>query len=100
MTETGESAQIPVRLRCRVAAVSVGLFTMALAPAALAYVGPGAGLGMLAALFAIIVAVLATVVGLLLWPLRMLARRRKAATGTARQSGSASVPQQPSKQDT
>ena len=47
------------------------------APAALAYVGPGAGLGMLGVVLAVLAAVLATVVGLVLWPLRALARRRK-----------------------
>lgn len=65
---------------CRVLAVAgVGLFTAALASPAMAYVGPGAGLGILGALLAILLAVLATVVGLVLWPLRLLARRRKSA---------------------
>ncbi len=47
------------------------------APAAFAYVGPGAGLGMLASLFAMVLAVLATVVGIILWPIRKLRQRRK-----------------------
>lgn len=51
------------------------------APAALSYVGPGAGLGMIAALFAMLLAVIATIVGLVLWPIRKLSRRNKAAAG-------------------
>ena len=60
----------------RIAVIALGL---AAVPGALAYVGPGAGLGLLAALAAVIGAVLLTIVGLFLWPLRALARRRKAA---------------------
>lgn len=51
------------------------------APAALSYVGPGAGLGMIASLFAMVLAVIATIVGLVLWPIRKLSRRKKAAAG-------------------
>jgi len=61
-----------------------GLCTMALALPAMAYVGPGAGLGVLGTLLAVIIATLATVVGLVLWPVRALARRLK-----ARREGSA-----------
>lgn len=60
----------------RIAVVVLGLTAT---PGALAYVGPGAGLGLLAALAAIIGAVVLTIVGLFLWPLRALARRRKEA---------------------
>jgi hypothetical protein len=64
-----------------IAAVSAGFVVMTFAPAAaLAYVGPGAGLGILGVLLATVVAVLASLVGLVLWPLRMLARRRKSAS--------------------
>jgi len=84
MTERLKKAQLLARLPGSVAIVlGVGLLVMALAPSALAYVGPGAGLGMLGALFAVMIAVLATVVGLVLWPLRMLIRRRKAKAETA-----------------
>jgi hypothetical protein len=45
-----------------------------------AYMGPGAGLGMLGSLIAVIAAVALAVMGLLLLPLRIiLKRRRKAA---------------------
>jgi hypothetical protein len=53
----------------------------AFAPQAFAYVGPGAGLGMLASLLAVLLAVVATIVGLVLWPIRKLSRRKKAAAG-------------------
>jgi hypothetical protein len=81
MTKRLEKAQTVVHLPGKVAAaLSAGLFVMALAPSAMAYVGPGAGVGMLGVLLAVIIAVLATVVGLVLWPLRMFMRRRKAKT--------------------
>jgi hypothetical protein len=49
----------------------------AYAPAALSYVGPGAGLGMIASLAAVVLAVLATIVGLVIWPIRRLMQRKK-----------------------
>lgn len=55
-------------------------------PEAHAYVGPGAGLGMLASLLAVLLAVVATIVGLVLWPIRKLSRRKKAAAGDAGQA--------------
>ncbi|MGH8249920.1 MAG: hypothetical protein ACREVI_04360 [Steroidobacteraceae bacterium] len=68
----------------RVATACAGMMSSIFASAALAYVGPGAGLGMVVAFFAMILAVLATLFGLVLWPIRYLARRRKAAAaGTA-----------------
>jgi len=48
-----------------------------LSPAAVAYVGPGAGLGALGILLAILAAILMALVGLVLWPVRMIAHRRK-----------------------
>jgi len=47
------------------------------APVAAAYVGPGAGLGMIASLVAVVLAVLATIVGLVVWPIRRLTQRKK-----------------------
>lgn len=47
------------------------------APPALSYVGPGAGLGIIASLFAMLLAVVATIFGLILWPLRKLKQRKK-----------------------
>ena len=53
------------------------------APPAFSYVGPGAGLGMIASLFAMLLAVIATIVGLVLWPIRKLSQRKKTAAGEA-----------------
>jgi hypothetical protein len=94
MTKRPKKARPLARLPGSVAAaLGAGLSVIALAPAdALAYVGPGAGLGMLGALFAVLIAVLATVVGLVLWPLRMLLRRRKAKAETARELEPGSTP--------
>ena len=47
------------------------------APTAHAYVGPGAGLTMLGALWAVIVAIVFLLGGLVLWPLRALRRRTR-----------------------
>jgi hypothetical protein len=50
---------------------------------ALAYVGPGAGISMLGALGAVIVAILFALGGLIWWPIRMMRRRRKQAADPA-----------------
>ena len=44
-----------------------------------AYVGPGAGLTMLGALWAVIAAVALVLVGIIIWPVRLYLRRCKAA---------------------
>lgn len=46
--------------------------------AGFAYVGPGAGLTMLGALWAVFAAIGLTLAGLLFWPLRAIVRRRRA----------------------
>lgn len=43
-----------------------------------AYVGPGAGLGMIASLLAVVGAMLLSIVGLILWPWRVLRKRWQA----------------------
>lgn len=54
---------------------------LAAGPAA-AYMGPGAGLGMIGSLVAVIGAVLIAVLGIVILPVRMiLKKRRKAANG-------------------
>lgn len=63
----------------RPAIAVMGGLLVAYAPAALPYVGPGAGLGMIASLAAIVLAVLATIVGLVIWPIRRLMQRKKAS---------------------
>jgi hypothetical protein len=44
---------------------------------ALAYMGPGAGLGMLGSLVAVIGAVILAILGILILPLRMLLKKRR-----------------------
>jgi hypothetical protein len=74
-----------------VAALPAAVLAISFAPAASAYVGPGAGLGVLGAILAILAALGATLLGLVLWPLRALKRRRKAQLGEqgATQAGAA-----------
>lgn len=63
----------------KTAAFAAILAGLVLLPAsAQAYVGPGAGLGMIGSLIAVVAAVLVAVFGLLLFPLRLLLKRRKA----------------------
>ena len=53
-------------------------FTAALLPTgAMAYVGPGAGLGALGALAAVVGAILVALFGLIVFPITMLRRRRR-----------------------
>lgn len=47
---------------------------------ALAYIGPGAGLSLLGALWGVVAAVAAALLFLLIWPLRRLMRRQRAVT--------------------
>lgn len=51
---------------------------------AFAYVGPGAGLGLIAAFWALVTAVVASLGFLLLWPFRNRIRRRKKAADATR----------------
>ena len=46
---------------------------------ALAYIGPGAGITMLGALWGVLVAILLALAAVLFWPIRSLLRRRKKA---------------------
>ncbi len=49
--------------------------------AALAYIGPGAGLGAIGTLVALIGAVLLAIVGFVWYPIKRMMRKRKAAEG-------------------
>lgn len=59
------------------------------APAA-AYIGPGAGVTVLGALWGVIVAIVLTIGAVVLWPFRILLRRRRKG---AAKPGSASAPE-------
>ena len=54
------------------------LSTLGISAAAEAYVGPGAGLSLLGALWALLVAILAAVGFIFAWPVRKWLRKRKA----------------------
>lgn len=60
------------------AALCLSLLIATLPSAAFAYVGPGAGLSLLGALWALLAAVGTAVVFVVAWPLRKLLRRRRA----------------------
>ena len=62
-----------------VAALAVFCTLLAAATPALAYMGPGAGLGMLGSLFALIGAALVGLFGLVVLPVRMLLKRMRKA---------------------
>ncbi|MFC3284046.1 hypothetical protein [Litchfieldella rifensis] len=64
---------------------AMGILTLGLALPAQAYVGPGAGLSLLTALWGLIAAVGVAVVFLVMWPIRRMRRRKAAATQAASQ---------------
>ena len=61
---------------------AVFLAGISAATPALAYLGPGAGLGMLGSLFAVIGAVLLAILGLLILPVRMMLKKRREKQGS------------------
>jgi preprotein translocase subunit SecD len=64
-------------------ALAAGALAAGLPQAAAAYVGPGAGLTMLGALWAVIAAILFALAGLIIWPIRAMRRRRREAAASA-----------------
>ncbi len=55
--------------------------------AAHAYVGPGAGLTALGTVIALILALVLAIIGFVWYPMKRLARRRKASSDTERSEG-------------
>jgi lipopolysaccharide export LptBFGC system permease protein LptF len=53
-----------------------------------AYVGPGAGLSLLAALWGLVVAIGVAVIFFIMWPIRRMRRRKAAAQAAASQASS------------
>lgn len=71
-------------MRKTIAATTFALLALGVTESALAYVGPGAGLSLLGALWGLLLAVVAALGFIVLWPLRrMLKRRRTPGTVTA-----------------
>jgi len=67
-----------------VVAITLGLVLFA--TPVLAYIGPVAGITMLGALWGVIAAVVLALAAVLLWPLRMLLRRRRKGAAPAKAS--------------
>jgi membrane protein implicated in regulation of membrane protease activity len=65
------------------AMVAIALGLSLLATPAFAYIGPGAGITVLGALWGVVVAVVLALAAILVWPLRALFRRRRRATRPA-----------------
>ncbi len=65
--------------------IAVSLALAVIPGPALAYIGPGAGLGAIAVMIALIVGVLLLVVGLVWYPLKRLLKSRSEAAGTGDQ---------------
>ncbi len=57
-----------------------------------AYVGPGAGLSLLAALWGLVVAIGVAVIFFIMWPIRRMRRRKAAEQAAASQASSEPVP--------
>lgn len=74
-------------------AVLIPFATALLAPtAALAYVGPGAGLSLLGALWALIAAVGTALIFVVAWPIRKMLRRRRAVQKAGADAPSVAAP--------
>lgn len=72
-----------IRSELNILAGAGALLALLLAAPAQAYVGPGAGLSLLGALWAVVVAVFAALFFVVMWPLRRMMKRRQAAQATA-----------------
>lgn len=67
--------------------------TLGITASAQAYVGPGAGLSLLGALWALLVAIFAAVGFILAWPVRKWLRKRKAQRAAKEGTVSAASPE-------
>lgn len=65
--------------------VALTLFVAVVSPAA-AYIGPGAGLSLLGALWGLLAAVGAALLFVVTWPFRRMLRRKRASTQTSADS--------------
>ncbi len=65
------------RLHASWIAVPCAIALLAIACPASAYVGPGAGLGLIGSLFAVIGGIFVALLGVILFPIRLLMKRRR-----------------------
>jgi hypothetical protein len=86
---TTDSRPTPAGGSGPILALAAGVLVAGLPHAAAAYVGPGAGISMLGALWAVIVAIVLALGGLLIWPIRMMMRRRKRSAAVKAAAGDA-----------
>jgi membrane protein implicated in regulation of membrane protease activity len=63
----------------QITAFAAFALALSLPTAALAYVGPGAGLSLLGALWALVAAIATALLFVVAWPVRKMLRRRRAA---------------------
>ena len=61
----------------RIFGICLGVFLSFLAPSAFAYLGPGAGLGLIGSLIAVVVVAFVVVFGLILYPIRIYRRKQR-----------------------
>lgn len=64
-------------MRFKIVFITIHMLLAVFCLEAYAYVGPGAGITMLGALWAVILAVILAIGGILLWPLRAMLRKFK-----------------------
>ena len=85
--------EIPGLKRRAVGLGTAALLVVAATPAA-AYVGPGAGLSLLGALWGVLFAVFAALAFVVIWPIRRLIKRRAARTYRMAARPSAGTPEE------
>jgi len=72
---------MPKRLKMSLPVIGLAGLTLFTTTPAMAYIGPGAGITMLSALWGVAVAIVLAIAAILFWPIRsLLRRRRKPAT--------------------
>lgn len=76
----------------RLLAAAAALATLTLPGLAAAYVGPGAGLSLLGALWALLIALGTALAFIVAWPLRKMLRRRRAERAAQQREGVADRP--------
>ncbi|HEX6994175.1 MAG TPA: DUF6223 family protein [Gammaproteobacteria bacterium] len=94
----GNSGQRRVSRATLAWTAAVAGWAISVAPAADAYVGPGAGMGLVGIMLAFVAAILMGIVGLVLWPIRMVTHRRKSKrekSQEARDGGGREAPREP-----
>ncbi len=78
--------------RSLLAALLCAVLLVLIAQPAAAYIGPGAGITMLGALWGVIVAIALAIGAILFWPIRILFRRRRRPAAPASAQVSPSEP--------